>query len=175
MGIIELEMGEVNRLIDMRGPFSAFGCDLWKSLIFPCAFARFVVGSQVPSSRGYPFQWIKYSSRPLLFRESTTSSTSYSGTWSMISGGGGSGFCCEGLVGALNGDNKNSLKTGCMGLHDFGNFNSYAPAPTFFFISNGPYLLSSSFFIGLSVRILVASNQTLSPFEYCFDGPLFRS
>src|SRR3954467_15982784 len=126
-------MGEVNRLIDMRGPFSAFGCDLWKSLIFPCAFARFVVGSQVLSSRGYPFQWIKYSSRPLLFRESTTSSTSYSGTWSMISGGGGNGFCCEVLVGALNGDNKNSLKTGCIGLQVFGSFTSDAPDPPLFF------------------------------------------
>src|SRR3954466_11559952 len=104
----------------MRGPFLAFGCDLWKSMIFPCAFARFVVGSQVLSSRGYPFQWIKYSSRPLLFRELTTSSTSYSRLWSMISGGGGNGFSWEGLVGALNGDNKNSLKTGCMGFQDFG-------------------------------------------------------
>src|SRR3954465_15357990 len=130
MGIIEFEMGAVNRLIDMRGPFSAFGCDLWKSLIFPCAFARFVVGSQVLSSCGYPFQWIKYSSRPLLFRESTISSTSYSGTWSMISDGGGSGFCWEGLVGALNGESKNSLNTGCMGFQDFGSFNSYAPPPT---------------------------------------------
>src|SRR3954466_9484277 len=112
MGIIELETGEVNRLIDMRGPFSAFGCDLWKSLIFPCAFARFVVGSQVLSSHGYPFQWIKYSSHPLLFWESTISLTSYSGTWLIISGGGSNAFCCEGSVGALNSNNRNSLKTG---------------------------------------------------------------
>src|SRR3954468_6860800 len=111
MGIIELEWGEVKWLIDIRGPFSAFRCDLWKSLIFPWAFARFVVGSQVLSSRGYPFQWIKYLSHPLLFRELTTSSTLYSGTWLMISGGSGSSFCWEGLVGALNGENKNSLKT----------------------------------------------------------------
>src|SRR4051794_36000263 len=158
----------------MRGPFLAFGWFLWNSLIFPCAFTRFVVGSHILSSCRYPFQWIKYSSCPLLFWELTTSSTSYSGTWSMISGGGGNGFCWEGLVGALNGDNKNSLKTRCMGFQDFGSFNSYAPAPTFFFISNGPYLLSSSFFMGLSIRMFVASNQTLSPFEYCFDGPLFR-
>src|SRR5205823_14091582 len=109
------------------------------------AFARFVVGSQVLSSHGYPFQWIKYSSCPLLFWESTTSSTLYSGTWLMISGGGGNGFCCEGLVGALKGDSRNSLKTRCIGFHDFGSFNLYAPAPTFFFISNRPYLLSSSF------------------------------
>src|SRR3954467_11373136 len=103
MGMMEFEWGDVKQLIDMRGPFSAFGCSLWKSLIFPCAFARFVVGSQVLSSWGYPFQWIKYSSCLLLFQESTTSSTSYSGTWSMISGRGGKGFCWEGLVGALNG------------------------------------------------------------------------
>src|SRR4051794_893267 len=117
-------MGDVKHLIDIRGPFSAFGCDLWKSLIFPCAFARFIVGSQVLSSHGYPFQWIKYSSRPLLFWELTISSTSYSGTWSMISGRGGSGLFWEGLVGALNGDNKNSLKMGCIGFQDFGSFSS---------------------------------------------------
>src|SRR3954453_22061967 len=110
--------------MEIRGPLLAFRCSLWNSLIFPWAFARFVIGSQVLSSCGYPFQWIKYSSRPLLFREFTTSLTSYSGTWSMILGGGGNGFCWEELVGALNGDNKNSLKTGCIGFQDFGSFNS---------------------------------------------------
>src|SRR4051812_25058855 len=124
--------------MEMRGVFLAFGWSLWNSLIFPWAFTRFIIGSQVLSSCRYPFQWIKYLSCPLLFRESTISSTSYSGTWSMISGGGGNGLCCEGLVGALNCDSKNSLKTRYIGFQDFGNFSSYAPALTFFLILNRP-------------------------------------
>src|SRR4051812_33212994 len=42
-----LERQGVKQLMEIRGPFSASGWCLWKSLIFPCALARLVAGSQV--------------------------------------------------------------------------------------------------------------------------------
>ena len=88
------------------------------------AFLTFRSGSQVFSSCGYPFQCIRYSSAPLLLRESRTSSTSYSFSPSISSGGGGGGLSGLVWVGGMYGVRSDSLNTRWVFLHEVGNLSS---------------------------------------------------
>ena len=72
----------------------AGGCSRWNVLIFSWAFFKFFSGSQVSSSLGNPFQCTRYSKDPRRNRESLISSTSYS-TSSLIITGGEAVVCFE--------------------------------------------------------------------------------
>src|SRR4051812_37056963 len=88
---------------------------------------------------------------------------------------GGSSFCWEGLCGDLYGDSRNLLRTRCIGFQVLGNLSLYTHASTFILISNGPYHLLLSSFIGWSILILVTSSHTLPPLEYCLASPFLLS
>ena len=141
----------------------AEGCFLWNSSMYSWEFERFSTGSQVLSSIGYPFQCTRYLSFPRYIFESTISSTSYSSTLSIISGGGGTSVFWSADEGFTYECRSTSLKTGWIRFHCTGNFNRYDAFPIFSKISNGPYRQSDSFLAGQFIWILVASSQTKSP------------
>src|ERR1700720_4955369 len=133
-------------------------------------------GSQVQSVlSGYPFHFTRYLIFPWTTFESINSSTSYSSSPSTMIGGGGSGFFWDGKLAGVKGVSNDSLKTGCIFFHVAGNLSLYADFPILFVISKRPCRLSSNFPIGLSVLILVPSNQTLSPTLYSLACDFFLS
>src|ERR1700722_15893334 len=87
----------------------------------------------------------------------------------------GGGFFREGKLTGTKGVSNDSLKTGCIFFHVVGNLSLYADFPSFLMTSKGPCRLSSNFPIGLSVLMLVPSNQTLSPALYSLACDLFLS
>ena len=83
--VVKFSRGEYRRRVLMgRG---AGGCSRWNVSIFSWAFFKFFSGSQVCSSLGNPFQCTRYSKDPRRNRESLISSTSYSTSSLIITGG----------------------------------------------------------------------------------------
>src|SRR6202040_238209 len=149
-------------------------CFSWNSFLLSSRIFSF--GSQVQSALSeYPFHFTKYLIFPRTTFKSINSSTSYSSSPSIIIGGGGSGFFWEWKLASTKGVSNDSLKTGCIFFHVVGSVSLYTDLPSFFMTSKGPCRLSSNFPIGLSILMLVPSNQTLSPALYSLACDLFLS
>ena len=102
-------------------------------------------------------------------------STSASSTPNMISGGGGGACFWDGKLPWWYGWSKHSWKMGWIWCHDLSKLRRYDTSPSFLITLNRPYHLSSSFFDGRSVFILVASKSTRSPGLYSTGGQTFQS
>src|ERR1700738_577513 len=102
-------------------------------------------------------------------RESRTSSTSYSSSSPIRSGGGGGSFLWDSNAGGMYGFNRASLKTGCT-FQDDGSLSSYEDSPFF-----GPLHLSSSFCVGRVDFRFSEVTHTKSPGLYGCNSDFFLS
>src|ERR1700738_3476298 len=101
-------------------------------------------------------------------RESRTSSTSYSSSSPIRSGGGGGSFLCDSNAGGMYDFRRASLKTGCT-FQDNRSLSSYEDSPFFETISNGPLHLSSSFCVGrVDFRFSEVTNTKSTGLYLCY-------
>ena len=138
---------------------SAFGCCAWNFLIRSGAFWKSDAGHYLRVSL-YPVHLALYCSWRPFFLNARISSTLYSGSPSILTGGGGS-LTCPGkaLSGSLN--NNTTGNTGWTFII-LGKSSLYKE-PLFSTTLNRPSILLSSFLHGRSVYRFFKDSQTLSP------------
>ena len=151
-----------NDLIVIQGIFlglSAFGCSAWNFLIRSGAFWKSDAGHYLRVS-SYPVHFALYYSWRPFFLDARISSTSYSSSPSILTGGGGS-LTCPGkaLSGSLNSNTTGNtgwtfIVLGRSNLHN---------EPLFSTTLKGPSILSSNFLHGRSVYKFFKDSHTLSP------------
>src|SRR5712671_2898471 len=116
------------------------------------------VRTQVFSASEYPFHLIRYSVLFHLFLLSLISSTLYSSSPLISSGGGSSKFLPCSFV-SLYGNSRLAWNTLWI-FHPFGNISWYVTGPNLFMTLKGPYRKARSFVMGCVVLMFFASSQT---------------